>query len=207
MAKMSDLHSDAQDLVDRAGRGDQAARLRLLGHYRDYLRRLVAKRLDRRLAARIDASDVVQEILVTADRRLDDYFREPAVPFSVWLRQIAADRIVEAHRLHVASQKRSVTREDHGAKVPDQSSPELVSRLLADDTSPSNRLMRKENQQQIREAIAALPAKDQDVLVMRHLEQKSTAEIAAKLGLSEGAVKARLMRGLVRLRAALESRP
>ncbi len=202
---MSDIHLAAEDLIDRARRGDEAARLRLLGLYRDYLRRIVVKRLDRRLASRIDASDVIQEIMVVADRRLDGYFRERVLPFWPWLQQIAADRIVEAHRLHVGSQKRSVNREQRTPGRPDQSSPNLAESLFADDTSPSNRMMRNEDQQQMRGALAALPAKDREVLVMRHLEHKSTAEIAAALLISEGAVKARLMRGLVRLRALLGS--
>src|SRR5262245_21038590 len=195
--------ADTQDLIDRAGRGDEAARHRLLEHYRDYLRRMVAVRLDRRLAPRIDASDIVQEALVEADRRLDGYLRQRPIPFYAWLRQIAGDRIVDAHRLHVASQKRSVTREDFAGELPDESSFALARCLLADDTSPSDRLIRQEEHEEIPGAIDALPPKDREVLVMRHLEQLGTAEIAATLGVTEGAVKVRLLRALVRLRVQL----
>jgi RNA polymerase sigma-70 factor, ECF subfamily len=198
---------DTEDLINRAGRGDEAARHQLLEQYRDYLRRMVAVRLDRRLAPRIDASDVVQEALLEADRRLDGYLRERPIPFYAWLRQIAGDRIVDAHRLHVASQKRSVTREDAGCELPDESRIALARCLFADDTSPSNRLIRQENQAEIRKAIDALPPKDREVLVMRHLEQLATAEIAATLGVTEGAVKVRLLRALVRLRGQLGAGP
>jgi RNA polymerase sigma-70 factor, ECF subfamily len=204
---MADVLLDTQDLIDRAGRGDEDARHRLLEQYRDYLRRMVTVRLDRRLAPRIDASDVVQEALVEADRRLDGYLREQPVPFYAWLRQIAGDRIIDAHRLHVASQKRSVTREDAGYELPDESSFALARCLFADDTSPSNRLIRQEDQEEIRRAIDALPPKDREVLVMRHLEQLSTAEIAATLGVAEGTVKVRLLRALVRLRGQLGAEP
>jgi RNA polymerase sigma-70 factor, ECF subfamily len=197
--------SDTQDLIDHAGRGDEAARHQLLEQYRDDLRRMVAARLDRRLAPRVDASDVVQEVLVEADRRLDGYLREQPIPFFAWLRQIAGDRIVDAHRLHVAAKKRSVTREDAGLELPDESSFALARCLFADDTSPSNRLIRQESQEEIRKAIDALPHKDREVLVMRHLEQLSTAEIAAALGITEGAVKVRLLRALVRLRGQLRA--
>ena len=67
-------------MIDRAGRGDEDARHKLLERYRDYLRRMVAVRLDRRVAARVDASDVVQETLVEAARRLDDYLRDRPLP-------------------------------------------------------------------------------------------------------------------------------
>ena len=204
---MTKMLSDTQDLIDRAGRGEEAARHRLLEQYRDYLRRMVAVRLDRRLAPRIDPSDVVQEALVEADRRLDGYLRERPIPFYAWLRQIAGDRIVDAHRLHVASQKRSVTREDAECDPPDESSFALARCLLADDTSPSNRLIRQEDQEAIRRAIDALSPKDREVLVMRHLEQLGTAEIAATLGVAEGTVKVRLLRALVRLRGLLVMEP
>jgi len=204
---MANLLSDTQDLIDRAGQGEDAARHVLLEQYRDYLRRMVAVRLDRRLAPRMDASDVVQEALVEADRRLDEYLRERPIPFYAWLRQIAGDRIVDAHRQHVASQKRSVTREDASCELPDESSFALARCLFADDTSPSNRLIRQENQEEIRRAIDALSPKDRDVLVMRHLEQLGTAEIAATLGVAEGTVKVRLLRALVRLRELLGAEP
>ena len=66
---------------------------------------MVAVRLDRRVAARVDASDVVQETLVEAARRLDDYLRERPIPFYGWLRQLAGERIVDAHRRHVTTQR------------------------------------------------------------------------------------------------------
>jgi RNA polymerase sigma-70 factor (ECF subfamily) len=204
---MASMLSDTQNLIDRAGRGDEAARHQLLEQYRDYLRRMVAVRLDRRLAPRMDASDIVQEALLEADRRLDRYLRERPIPFHAWLRQIAGDRIVDAHRLHVASQKRSVSRENAGGELPDESSFALARCLFADDTSPSNRLIRQEDQEEIRRAIDALPPKDREVLVMRHLEQLDTAEIAATLGVTEGAVKVRLLRALVRLRRLLGAEP
>jgi RNA polymerase sigma-70 factor (ECF subfamily) len=200
---VADLRSETQELINRAQRGEVAARHRLLAIYRDYLRRMVAVRLDRRLASRVDPSDVVQEALVEADRRFDAYLRELPVPFHAWLRQLAGDRIVDAHRRHVASHKRSVTLEAEGIGLPQDSSHKLVRLLGNDDTTPSDRLIRKESQERIHAAIAALPAKDREVLVMRHLEQLGTAEIAGILGINEGAVKARLLRALIRLRAQL----
>jgi RNA polymerase sigma-70 factor (ECF subfamily) len=64
------------------------------------------------LAARLDPSDIVQEVLAEADRRLDDYLRQQPLPFYAWLRQLAWDRLADAHRRHVLARRRSVTRED-----------------------------------------------------------------------------------------------
>jgi RNA polymerase sigma-70 factor (ECF subfamily) len=197
---MADLLSGTHDLIDRAGRGDEVARHQLLERYRDYLRRMVAVRLDRRVAARVDPSDVVQETLVEAARRLDDYLRDRPLPFYGWLRGLAGERVIDAHRRHVAARRRSVTLEHRDPDLPDASADELVRRLFADDTSPSRHLMRQERHERLKTALASLSQRDREVLVMRHLEQLSTAEIAAMLELSEAAVKSRLLRALLRMR-------
>jgi RNA polymerase sigma-70 factor (ECF subfamily) len=192
-----------EELIDCASRGEEAARHTLLEGYRNYLRRMVAVRLDRRVAVRVDPSDVVQETLIEADRRLEQYLRDRPIPFFAWLRQIAGDRIVENHRLHIGAQKRSVTFEATEGELSDESSFALARLVLADDSSPSDRLIRQEKQEQIRKTVASLSPTDREVLVMRHLEQLSSAEIAVALGISEGAVKVRLVRALIRLQAEL----
>jgi RNA polymerase sigma-70 factor (ECF subfamily) len=191
-------------LIEQARQGDAAARQRLLERCRPRLRRMVAVRLDRRLAARVDASDVVQEALADASRRLDDYLLSPPLPFFAWLRQLAWDRLVELHRRHLHAERRSVTREEGPAMDwSDESALHLAQRLIGSGTSPSERLMREELRDRVRSAMARLSERDREVLVMRHLEQLSTEEVAAVLGISEGAVKVRLLRALERLRGRL----
>src|SRR5262245_55398443 len=76
---------DTELLLQRAGRGDPSARAQLLDRYRGRLRQVVACRLDRRLAARVDPSDVVQEALADADRKLGGFLRDRPLPFYPWL--------------------------------------------------------------------------------------------------------------------------
>src|SRR5437763_14614661 len=92
---------DTEELLRRAGDGDAAARQQLLARHRDRLRRMVAVRLDQRLAARVDPSDVVQEALIEADRKLDDYLEQRPVPFYPWLRRLAWEQLVKLHERHV----------------------------------------------------------------------------------------------------------
>ena len=197
---MSDLLSRTHELIDCANQGDKVARQNLLERYRDYLRRMVAVRLDRRLAARVDASDVVQETMVEASRRMDDYLRNRPIPFYGWLRQLAEERIADTYRRHVTAQRRSVTLEQRDHGLPDASADALVRKLFAADTSPSNHLIRQERHERLKGALASLSQRDREVLVMRHLEQLSTSEIAAMLEISEPAVKSRLLRALIRMR-------
>src|SRR5262249_58341596 len=109
------------------GRGDDEACQRLLAGHRDRLRHMVAVRLDRRVAARVDPSDVVQEALAEAAARMDDYLRRRPLPFYPWLRRLAWERLVKLHRRHIHAGKRSVTREQTWA-LPDESACELARR-------------------------------------------------------------------------------
>ena len=88
--------------------------------------------------------------------------------------------------------------------LPNESVRQLAHRLLAGGTSPSRRLSRQEQREQVHAALAELAPQDREILVMRHLEQMETAEIAAALGISEGAVRNRQFRALMRLRTLLE---
>ena len=81
---------DSDHLLRRVAAGDPAARELLLDRHRQRLRRMIALRLDRRLWARVDPSDVLQETLAEAGQKLPDYARTRPLPFYAWLRQIAA---------------------------------------------------------------------------------------------------------------------
>jgi RNA polymerase sigma-70 factor, ECF subfamily len=191
-------------LLDLAGRGDDAARELLFARHRARLKRMVAARIDGRLAARIDPSDVVQETLFEASCKLPDYVRDPALPFYPWLRQLAWKRLYALSEKHIHSQKRSILREERdNFHLSDESVQQLANRLMSSGTSPSRRMMRSELLGRVRVALEKLASRDREVLVMRHLEQMSISEIAAILGIDEGATKQRQTRALVRLQGFL----
>src|SRR6516164_10877688 len=99
------------ELLQQAKQGDAQAVDALLARHREPVRRMIDLRLDPAIAQRVDASDVVQEVLLEASRRLQDYLRDPVMPFHLWLRHIARDHIIDAHRRHRQAQKRGVDRE------------------------------------------------------------------------------------------------
>src|SRR5262245_46889691 len=159
---------DTEQLLDRVAQGDRAARGQLLERHRPRLRQMVALRLDRRLRARVDPSDVVQETLAEADAKLSGYARSRPLPFYPWLRGLAWERLVQAHRRHVRAGKRSVLREaGAGPPLPDESALELAGRLAARGSSPSARLQRDELLGRMRAALARLGEADREVLVLR----------------------------------------
>lgn len=199
---------DTNELLDRAATGDPDARQRLLVRHRDRLRRMIGYHLDRRLAGRVDPSDVVQESLMDAAEGLSDYLRRRPLPFYPWLRQFAWDRLVELHRRHVQAAKRSVRREEAGLfDLPDESAMELASRPADLGSSPSVQAVREELRRRVQAALARLPERDREVLVLRHLEQLPTAEAAAVLGIGEAAFKSRHLRAVQRLRGLLGEEP
>lgn len=197
--------AEVEALLVRAGQGDRAARDELLARHRSRLWRMIAVRLDRRMAARVDASDIVQEALTEAAGRLSDYVSNRPLPFYPWLRHIAWQHLLKCRQRHIGAQRRSVAHEQREVlDFAEQSAAQLVDRLVADDTSPSGRAIRSEERERVRAALALLPPRDHEVLVLRHLELLSPDEIGAVLGLSTGAVMTRHTRALERLRALLE---
>jgi RNA polymerase sigma-70 factor (ECF subfamily) len=192
---------DTERLLTRAAAGDAAARDMLLTRHRQRLRRAVARRLDPRLAARLDPSDVVQEALADADRKLAAYLRDRPLPFYPWLRRLALERLLHLHRRHVRAGKRSVTREDPAATADepghDPRRPETV--------GPASAVVRAELADRVRAALDRLAAADRAVLLLRHFEQLPVREAAERLGVSEGAVKVRHLRALRRFRDLLAS--
>jgi RNA polymerase sigma-70 factor (ECF subfamily) len=201
---MAPPQPDTDELVRRSAQGDDSARQELLARHRGRLRHMVGVRLDRRLLARLDPSDVVQEVLLEAHEKLDDYLRDPPLPFYPWLRQIAWQRLVKIHQHH-HTRKRGVSREGPAVpQLPDESVADLAERLAASGTSPSRHALREELRLRVRGALGRLGERDREVLVLRYLEQMSLVEIAAVLGTSVGTVKSRHARALLRLQALLD---
>ncbi len=193
------------ELLDRAAQGDVVAVEQLLAMHRDRLKRMISLRLDPRVAVRADGSDVLQETLLIAARKLPDYLKGRPLPFYPWLHQIAWEQLLHLHRRHIQAQKRSVLRErQRTLDLPDQSAVQLADLLMAVGSSPSQCLARHELRQRMRHALDNMPWHDREVLVMRYLEQLSVHDIAAILGLTESGVKSRHRRALERLHGNLE---
>jgi RNA polymerase sigma-70 factor, ECF subfamily len=195
---------DSDQLIRDAAAGDTAAIERLFERHRERLRRMVSLRLDDRLAARMDASDVVQEALADAARKLANYARDRPLPFYAWLHCLAAERLAAAHRRHWRSKARSVGREATDAFAwPDSSAQLMVNRLVANDTTPTHAMLREEQRQHLHAALQQLATIDREILMMHYLEELSFPEIAAILAIGEGAAKMRHLRALRRIRAIM----
>jgi RNA polymerase sigma-70 factor (ECF subfamily) len=170
---------------------------------------MVALRLDRRLQGRIDPSDVLQETYLEAARQLADYLQNPTLPFFLWVRLLAGNRLARLHRHHLGAQMRDADRDVslyHGA-LPEASSAALAARLLGRECRPSEAAVRAELKLRVQDALNRLDPLDREVLALRHFEQLTTAETARVLGVSEAAAGKRYVRALVRLKETLTRLP
>src|SRR5271165_1281350 len=196
-------------LLERARAGDKEALNELIARHRARLRRMVELRIDRRLQARIDASDVLQEAYVDVVTRLDEYLREPSYPLFLWLRLIVGERLLKLHRHHLGTQMRDAGLEVslYRGAFPEASSAALAAQLLGKHTSPTQAAVRAERMIRLQEALNTLDAMDREVLSLRHFEELSRAETAAVLGIEESAAAKRYIRALKRLKDTLAGMP
>jgi RNA polymerase sigma-70 factor (ECF subfamily) len=196
---------DTQQLLADARGGDDQAVNQLLDRHRDALRRMVQMRLDRKIQRRVDVSDVVQDVLVEANRRLSAYLEDPVMPFHLWLRQIARDRIIDAHRRHRASARRSVDREQPLAAPAgfDRSTMNLMVQVCDAELTPAAAATQQEMTRRVEEAVGRLGEQDAEIIIMRHYEQLSNQEVSQALGLTEPAASMRYLRAVRRLREML----
>jgi RNA polymerase sigma-70 factor, ECF subfamily len=196
-------------LLESAREGDAGARGRLLERHRDALRRMVGIRMDRALQRRVDESDVVQDVLIEADRRLKEYLEAAPMPFLAWLRNIARDRMIDAHRRHRVAGRRSLDRETHIAQsdLSNQSAVDLANLLFDRQMTPAAAATHHELEVRFQNALETLDEVDQEIVLMRHFEQLSNQQTAEALQLSEPAASMRYLRAMRRLRALLDDVP
>ena len=192
-------------LLDGARQGEPGAVDKLLGEFREPLRKVIGLRLDPAVARRVDASDIVQDVLVEANQRLVEYLKKPDMPFHLWLRHLAQDRIIDTHRRHRLAQRRSVDREQAIARPAwaDESSVSLVAQLIDNERTPTSEAIRIELQGRLNTAIDLLSDDDREIILMRHHEGLSNQEVAHALQLIEAAASMRYLRALRRLRTVL----
>ena len=195
-----------QILLDRVREGDDDAVNGLLARHRDAIRRMVDRRMDRVMQRRVDASDIVQDVMLEANRRLGDYLANPTMPFHLWLRHMARDRLIDAHRRHRVAASRSLDREVSltGPSDNDHSSPDGVAGLADRELTPAAAATWHELERRFAAAVEQLDEGDRRIVLLRHFEHLSTAEAADVLGLSKPAAGMRYLRAMRRLRVLLD---
>jgi len=173
-----------------------------LERFRSYLLVLAQQQLGGRLRAKLSASDLVQQTLLDAHRRRDQFRGDGSAQMAAWLRRVLACNIADALRA-LGCDKRDVARERSLEATLDESSARLEAWLAAEQSSPSAQAVRKERLLRLADGLAALPEAQREAIVLHYWQGKSVAVVAAELGRTLAAVAGLLQRGLKTLRALL----
>jgi RNA polymerase sigma-70 factor, ECF subfamily len=202
---MGSEQDDTSLLLERVDKGDAEAVEALFSRYRFRLRRMVELRLSPVLRGRVDASDVIQESFLEAWRRLEDYRKNPAMPFFLWLRFLTRQQLFAVHNRHAGVKARDPRREValYQGALPEASSEALAFQLLGQLPSPSEAVIRAELTMRLQEGLDALDPEEREILALRHFEQLTNAEAAKEIKISEAAAAKRYLRALRRLKGLL----
>ncbi|MEX2137704.1 MAG: sigma-70 family RNA polymerase sigma factor [Pirellulales bacterium] len=195
-----DDSAETKRLLGAIQAGERGAFDLLFAWHRGYLIDAIRFRIDPQLRGRVDASDIVQEAQLEAYRRLDNWFQRRPMPFRLWLRKTAQERLQKARRRHLRATGRAASRE---VDLPARSSLVLVKHLAAPGHNPDQHVANQELAERVRYSLAKLNEVDREVIYMRIFEGLAHDEIAAVLDIEPAAVRKRFGRALLRLRSEL----
>jgi RNA polymerase sigma-70 factor, ECF subfamily len=170
---------------------------RPLESFREYLRLLARMNMDPRLQGRIDPSDIVQQTLLKAHEKQDQFRGKTDAERAAWLRTILANQMADALRKF---RRQQGTRERSIDEALEASSARLDAWLAAEQSAPSQGIVRQERLLEMAEAMAKLPEDQRTALELRHLQGLSVPAAAESMGKSPSAVASLLYRGMKSLR-------
>jgi RNA polymerase sigma-70 factor (ECF subfamily) len=171
------LELDLAEVVVQAQSGDQAAFAVIYEHFAEPLfHYLLVRCRDAALA-----EELTGDLWMRVVERLPA-FRcprdNPQFAFAGWLYQIARNLAIDAYRRQTTAQ------------VP------LAETIASGEVPLDDRVIGGEDEQELCAALAKLTPEQREVLLLRFIEERSTAEVAAITGRSEGAVKVMQHRAL-----------
>jgi RNA polymerase sigma-70 factor (ECF subfamily) len=181
---------DTACLLGRAADGDRAAVDDLLARHRPAVRAFVDRHLDPAVRGRIDASDVVQDAHIAVAERLPDYLARRPMPFHLWVRKTAYERMLNARAGHLAK-----CRDVRYERLVDGAADGSPGR----DPSPSAVAAAAEVADRVAAAVAALPDADREIFMLHQADGLPYAEVAVLLDITPAAARQRYARALVRL--------
>ena len=192
----------ANALLEKARQGDREALGRLLEAQRAALHRLAERQLGGPIAVRVDASDIIQQTFLEAHRSFRQFAGHDTRELTAWLQGIVDHKVAGAVRDHALLQKRSVYRDrsmddSHGSRA------SLKNELDAGISTPSQKVIRGEEEQLLMKALSVLPDDQREAVRLRHLEGLALADIARHLGRSPAATAGLIKRGMQVLRRRL----
>lgn len=198
-----DVDSNLEELLAKARAGDMTSLGELLEVHAEYLKLLARLEIGQRLSGKFDPSDLVQETFLEAHRDFSKFRGKTGLEFARWLRRILATTLANLVRHHLGTKRRDASLEVELDATLNESSSRLGAGLAGREISPSGLAVQREEAVQVADALARLPDDYREVLVLRHLEGWSFAEVSKRMSRSEDSVKNLWARALAQLRLAM----
>ncbi|OJW05492.1 MAG: hypothetical protein BGO49_01980 [Planctomycetales bacterium 71-10] len=205
MNRAGETTPPVERLLDAARGGDGAALGLLLGRYHNYLTLLARVQLGRRIQAKLDVADVVQDVSLEVHRRIASFRGGSEGEFLSWLRQILGGVLANQVRRYFGAKRRDVRLERDLFEDLDQSSRAMAAPLVAAESSPSAQAARREQAVILADALDDLAADYREVIILRQLQGLSFPEVAERMGRTQDSVKNLWARALAKLRRRLEA--
>jgi len=197
------MAAEIELLLAEAKAGADGALGRLLEQYSQYLTLLARMRIGKRLQGKVDAADLVQEVFLNVHRQFPQFRGTSEAEFVSWLRRIMAGQFALTLRRYMGTKGRDVNLERDLVVELDQSSLALDRGLVASYSTPSQHASRREQAVLLAEALGKLSEDHREVIVLRHLEALSFAEVAVRMNRTENSVYKLWVRALANLRSAM----
>jgi len=204
MARVMD--ASKHECLKRLKEGDPSALGELFSEHQQRLLHIIRVRMDRRLTARIDPEDVLQEVFLDASARVRHFVDEHSGSLFIWLRMITNQTMANLYRRHLDTQMRDARRDVsiNTGKTHENPTRPIAMQLIGHLTSPSKAAIRQESIEKLERAIDELKPMDREAIALRHFELLDNKEVAEVLGIQEKAASIRYIRAIRRLKEAIQ---
>ena len=205
----ADHHDDSQLLVAllaEARSGSAEDRDRLFGLCKRYLEVIARSHVESWLRAKVDASDIVQQTMLEAHRDFDRFTGQTSGEWLAWLRKILTRNAADFVRRYRTAAKRNAAREvPLGGLRPADSQQIGPPEPAALDPSPSQQVMRRDEELRLALALNQLSPDHREVIMLRNLQRLPFDEVAQRMNRSRPAAQMLWGRAIQRLQSILQA--
>lgn len=194
---MNDAAKKTIKLVLDAQRGDEKALNQLYNRYLERVHRIVRLHLGRKLRSKLDSMDIVQDVMIRVLKDFKNFKPDKDTAFVNWITRMVVNEIKDKAR-YFGAEKRRLSREE-ALEYTDKEGQMVEKQIPAKTTSPTRKLLLKEEYRNFEEALDQLPAKQKDIIILRNLNEMSFKEIADQMDSTEDAARMAYVRGIDRL--------
>lgn len=195
------------DLLAQAREGGAQGRDDLFDACRPYLQGVAQSQVESWLQAKVDASDLVQQTLLEAHRDFERFQGQSEGEWFAWLRRILTHNALDLVRQFHGTAKRQARREIAVRRAGDGSSIAAAAEPASPGPSPSEEVIRRDDERQIAAALAELAPDHREVIVLRNLERLPFDEVARQMNRSRPAAQMLWMRAMKKLQEILNVEP